>query len=133
MLFHAAQLQKIGSFPALESYLADDYQLGAHIAKLGFRVVLSKVAVETNLSGASWGEVWRHQLRWSRTIRVSRTAGYYGYLATQAAFWSLLAAATGNGWIALAVMGMRLLTGVVVGRGVLGDKQILRYWYLMPL
>ena len=133
MVFRAAQLKKIGGFPALESYLADDYQLGAHIAKLGFRVVLSKVAVETNLSGASWGEVWRHQLRWSRTIRVSRTAGYYGYLATQAAFWSMVAAVAGHVWIAVAVIGVRLVTGLVVGRGVLGDTQVLRYWYLIPL
>ena len=133
MVFRAEQLRQIGGFPALESYLADDYQLGTHIARLGYRVVLSKVAVETDLSGATWGEVWRHQLRWSRTIRVSRTAGYYGYLATQAAFWSLLAAAAGYHWIALAVITLRIATGLVVGRGVLGDRQVLRYWYLIPL
>ncbi len=133
MVFRAAQLEQTGGFPALEAYLADDYHLGAHITKLGLKVVLSHVAVETNLSGASWGEVWRHQLRWSRTIRVSRTAGYYGYLATQAAFWSLVAALAGYGWIAVAVTAVRLLTGVVVGWGVLGDRQILRYWFLMPL
>jgi ceramide glucosyltransferase len=133
MVFRAAQLERIGGFPALESYLADDYQLGAHIARLGYRVVLSKVAVETNLSGASWSEVWRHQLRWSRTIRMSRTAGYYGYLATQAAFWSLLAWAAGYGWLALAVISLRIATGLVVGWGVLGDGQVLRYWYLIPL
>jgi ceramide glucosyltransferase len=133
MVFRAEQLRKIGGFPGLESYLADDYHLGARITQLGLDVVLSHVAVETNLSGASWGEVWRHQLRWSRTIRVSRTAGYYGYLATQAAFWSLLAALTGHVWIALGVIAVRLTTGIVVGRAVLGDREILRYWYLIPL
>jgi ceramide glucosyltransferase len=133
MVFRAAQLERIGGFPALGCYLADDYQLGTHIARLGYRVVLSKVAVETNLSGASWGAVWRHQLRWSRTIRVSRTAGYYGYLATQAAFWSVVAGAAGYGWIALTVIGIRIATGLAVGWGVLGDRQILRYWFLMPL
>jgi ceramide glucosyltransferase len=131
MVFRAAQLAAIGGFAALESYLADDYQLGTHISRLGLRVRLSPAVVATNLSGASWGEVWRHQLRWSRTIRVSRTAGYYGYLATQAAFWSVIAAVTGHWWIALAVMSMRLITGIVVGRGVLGDRQVSRYWYLM--
>src|SRR5438445_5784771 len=120
-------------FPSFPTRRSSDLQLGAHIARLGFRVVLSKMAVETNLSGASWGEVWRHQLRWSRTIRVSRTAGYYGYLATQAAFWSMVAAVAGHVWIALAVIGVRLVTGLVVGRGVLGDTQVLRYWYLIPL
>ena len=133
MVFRAAQLEAIGGFAALESYLADDYQLGTRVARLGYRVVLSTVVVATNLSGASWGEVWRHQLRWSRTIRVSRRAGYYGYLATQAAFWSVIAAAAGHFWIALAVIGARVVAGLVIGRGVLKDPQVSRYWYLMPL
>ncbi len=133
MVFRAAQLEQMGGFAALESYIADDYQLGAHITALGYRVVLSKVAVETNLSAANWGEVWRHQLRWSRTIRVSRTAGYYGYLATQAAAWSVVAAAAGYWEVALAVMAIRLAAGVATGRFVLGDRQVSRYWYLIPL
>ena len=132
MVFRAAQLVEMGGFATLENYLADDYQLGSHIARLGYRVVLSKVAVETNLSGSTWRDVWRHQLRWSRTIRVSRTAGYYGYLATQAAFWSLVAGLAGSWWVALAVMGVRVATGLVVGRVLLGDRQVSRYWYLIP-
>jgi hopanoid biosynthesis associated glycosyl transferase protein HpnI len=132
MVFRASQLAQIGGFASLESYLADDYQLGARIARLGYRVVLSKVVVETNLSGARWAEVWRHQLRWSRTIRVSRTAGYYGYLATQAAFWSLVAAMAGHFWIAAAALCARLVSGLVVGRCVLEDRQVAKYWYLMP-
>jgi ceramide glucosyltransferase len=133
MLFRAAQLEAIGGFAALEGYLADDYQLGTHIARLGYRVVLSPVVVATNLSGESWGEVWRHQLRWSRTIRVSRTSGYYGYLATQATFWSVVAVVAGHWWIALSVIAVRLMTGLVVGSGVLDDRKVIRYWYLMPL
>jgi ceramide glucosyltransferase len=132
MVFRAAQLQQIGGFAALEYYLADDYHLGTHIARLGYRVALSTVVVETNLSAASWAEVWRHQLRWSRTIRVSRTAGYYGYLVTQASFWSLIAAAAGHWSIAMAVLCMRIVTGLLVGRVVLNDRQVSRYWFLMP-
>src|SRR5207237_3907073 len=130
MVFRAAQLQQIGGFAGLETYLADDYQLGTRIARLGYRIALSKVVVETNLSGASWTEVWRHQLRWSRTIRVSRTSGYYGYLVTQASAWSLVAGIAGYWRIALAVTGARIVAGLVVGRGVLGDRQVSRYWYL---
>jgi ceramide glucosyltransferase len=133
MLFSAARLQQIGGFGAIENYLADDYQLGARISRLGYRVALSTVVVETHLSGASWGEVWRHQLRWSRTIRVSRTAGYYGYLVTQASFWALAAALAGYWRIGLAALAVRLMAGIVAGRFVLGDRQVSRYWYLMPL
>jgi ceramide glucosyltransferase len=131
MAFRAADLARIGGFSAIEDYLADDYQLGARIARGGGRVELSKAAVETNLSGATWGEVWRHQLRWARTIRVSRTGGYYGYLATQAAFWSLLALAAGHWRIALGTAAVRMLAGWVAGRLVAGAE--LRWWFLMPL
>jgi ceramide glucosyltransferase len=133
MVFRAAQLNAIGGFPAIESYLADDYQLGAHISQLGYRVVLSTVVVETTLSGASWGEVWRHQLRWSRTIRVSRRAGYYGYLLTQASFWALIAALAGSWRVAIGALMVRLAAGVTAGRCVIGDTQVSRYWYLIPL
>ena len=81
MVFRAAQLAKIGGFAALESYLADDYQLGAHIVGLGYRVALSKVAVETNLSGLTWSDVWRHQLRWSEAIADAAAARASGRAA----------------------------------------------------
>jgi ceramide glucosyltransferase len=89
MLLRAEDLRRIGGFAAIGDYLADDYQLGRRIRGLGLRVVFAPAIVETHLSGATWGEVWRHQLRWSRGIRVSRPGGYYGYLITHATFWSL--------------------------------------------
>src|SRR5439155_16032812 len=56
-----------------------------------------------------------------------------GYLATQAAVWSLVAGAAGYWWIALAVVGVRIVAGLVVGRAVLRDRQVVRFWFLMPL
>jgi ceramide glucosyltransferase len=91
MAFRRADLDAIGGFASIREYLADDYQLGARIAALGKRVVLADTVVETNLGDGSWTDVWKHQVRWSRTIRVSRPAGYFGYLITQVTFWSLLA------------------------------------------
>ena len=44
MVFRAEQLAQIGGFAALESYIADDYQLGAHITRLG----LSRRALESS-------------------------------------------------------------------------------------
>ena len=60
-------------------------------------MVFAPAIVETHLGGDTWGEVWRHQLRWSRGIRVSRPGGYFGYLVTHATFWSLVAIAAGAG------------------------------------
>ena len=87
LLFRAADLERVGGFAAIGDYLADDYQLGRRILGLGLRVAFAPPVVETHLGGETWGEVWRHQLRWSRTIRASRTGGYLGYLVTHGTFW----------------------------------------------
>lgn len=133
MLFRAEQLHQIGGFAVLNEYLADDYQLGKRISDLGYRVALAETVVTTNLNGETWAEVWRHQLRWARTIRVSRAAGYYGYVLTQATLWCLLAAMAGAGRIALTALAIRMIAGIVVGAGVLKDRQVARHFYLIPL
>lgn len=108
MAFRRRELESIGGFAAIRDYLADDYQLGARIAALGKRVALSDSIVETNLGAGSWRDVWKHQLRWSRTIRISRPAGYFGYLVTQATVWCIAAALCGYPMAALAGLAVRL-------------------------
>ena len=133
MVFRAADLRRIGGFEAFPDYLADDYQLGLRITQLGLRVALADMVVETNLGAGSWRDVWKHQVRWSRTVRVSRTSGYYGYIATQTSFWALVACLGGAWRPALAVVIIRILAGVAVGGGVLRDREVVRYWWLIPL
>lgn len=109
MAFRRRELEAIGGFAAIREYLADDFQLGARISALGKRVAMADSVVETNLGSGTWGSVWKHQLRWSRTIRVSQTAGYFGYLVTQATFWSLAATVAGFPAVGLAGLLVRLL------------------------
>jgi ceramide glucosyltransferase len=109
MAFRAPDLQAIGGFEAIRDYLADDYQVGARIAGLGKRVVLSDFVVETSLGAGSWMDVWKHQVRWSRTIRVSRPAGYFGYIITQLTFWCVVTATVGHWKIAIAGLAVRLI------------------------
>lgn len=109
MAFRRRELEAIGGFHAIRDYLADDYQLGARIAALGKRVAMSDTVVETNLGAGSWADVWKHQLRWSRTLRVSRPGGYFGYGVTQATVWCALAALLGHTHIAAAGIAVRLL------------------------
>jgi ceramide glucosyltransferase len=132
MVFRADDLQRIGGFAAIGDYLADDYQLGRRICELGRKVTLASAVVETRMSGKGWGEVWRHQLRWSRTIRVSRS-GYYGYAITNATVWSLLALAAGAWPAAALAMALRMASGLITGFAVLRDRQLLRYWFLIPV
>ncbi len=133
MVFRAAALRKIGGFEAIAGYVADDYQLGRRISALGLRVVFAPVVVETGLGGESWAQTWRHQLRWSRTIRVSRPAGYYGYAVTHATLWSLVAFAAGQWWAGGLALAIRVAAGVVVGARILKDRKTLPSFWLIPL
>jgi ceramide glucosyltransferase len=132
MAFRADTLRQAGGFEAIFDYLADDYQLGRHIHQCGYRIVFSPVVVETHLGDGSFGEIWRHQVRWSRTIRVSRPAGYFGYVVTHATLWSLVALAAGQWWAAALSLGVRLAAGVWIGAGILGDRTVARDWWLIP-
>jgi ceramide glucosyltransferase len=133
MAFRADVLRKAGGFEAIQDYLADDYQLGRRIAAAGHRVAFAPVVVETDLGAQTWAGAWRHQLRWSRTIRVSRPGGYLGYAVTHATLWGLLAAAAGAWQLGAAVVGLRIAAGLAVGTGVLGDRGLLWQWPLIPL
>jgi ceramide glucosyltransferase len=133
MVFRAEDLRAIGGFEAIADFVADDYQLGARITSLGRRVEFSSVVVETDLGGESWLETWRHQLRWSRTIRVSRASGYYGYVVTHATLWSLVALAFGQWWVAAAALAIRMAAGIAVAGGILHYRRIGRDWWMIPL
>ena len=133
MVFRAETLRRIGGFAAIANYLADDYQLGRRIAQLGLRIEFAGVVVETDLGAGSWTQVWRHQLRWSRTIRVSRSLGYYGYVVTHATLWGLVALAAHQWQAAVLALGVRVVAGVWVGAGILGDRKVRRDFWLIPL
>jgi ceramide glucosyltransferase len=131
MAFRRADLDRIGGFAPLASYLADDFWLGQKIHQLGRRIVLSDYVVETVLPPDHWRDSWRHRLRWGRTLRVCRTAGYAGTLIT---FAVPLAAAAWKMWpLAAAAVGLRMLAGLWVGRGLLDDRRAVRYFWLIPL
>ena len=133
MVFRAEALRRIGGFAGIAQYLADDYQLGCHIRKLGYRIEFAPFVVETDLGADSWAQTWRHQLRWSRTIRVSRPAGYYGYVVTHATLWALVALAAGQWWAGAIALAVRMIAGVLVGSAILKDRNVLKRCWLIPL
>ncbi len=90
LAFRRRELEAIGGFEPLLDYLADDYELGRRIAASGKRVVLSSAIVETFLPAYTLPQFFRHQLRWSRTIRDARRWGYAGLLFTFGLPWALL-------------------------------------------
>ena len=84
------QLQEIGGFDALVDCLADDYQLGNRIARRGYTIALSPIVVECWSAPMGWAAVWKHQLRWARTIRVCQPVPYFFSLLGNATLWPLL-------------------------------------------
>ncbi len=122
----------------LSEYLADDYELGARIDAAGFRVELSSEIVETSVPAWTFSGYLHHQLRWARTMRESRPAGYAGLVFSYGLAWALLnLIASGLSLFALALFSLALLFRVSValgvGVGILGDRQVLRdLWLLIP-
>src|SRR5215469_7321798 len=70
MVVRRNALTAIGGFRSLANCLADDYQLGHRIAQNGHRIELCPVVVECWDAPMDWRAVWKHQLRWARTIRA---------------------------------------------------------------
>jgi len=132
MAFRKADLERIGGFAAIGDYLADDYQLGARIHALGLKCVLSDVIVETHLGGR-WRDIWQHQVRWARTIRVSKFGGYLGIPITNATLWAAVAAAAGEWRVALALIAMRMLMAIEAGWFVMRSRDVLKLFWAIPL
>jgi len=84
-------LSAIGGFEALAPHLADDFMLGNKVAALGLRVVISRYVIRTIVTDPSLAALWNHELRWHRTIRGVRPAGYAGMFLTYPVPLALLA------------------------------------------
>ena len=132
LAFRVRDLERIGGFESIADHLADDYQLGRRIHELGLKCVLSEVVVETVLASDSWTAMWRHQVRWARTIRLSRPGGYAGMPISNATVWALLAAAAGDWPIAAVLMTLRLVMAATAGWGVLRSPEAVRLLWLVP-
>jgi len=138
LAFRRRDLEAIGGFEALLDYLADDYELGRRIAASGKRVELSTSTVTTFLPAYTLRQFFRHQLRWSRTIRDARRWGYTGLLFTFGLPWALLTLLAAHGaawaWVLFALtFAVRLAVGFVAAVVVLHDRQIFRDAFLLPL
>jgi len=131
-------LEKAGGLLSIVDYLADDYKLGARIAQAGYRVEVSAEVVETAVPAYRWRGFFDHQLRWLRTVRSARPAGYAGLIFTQGFGWAIVnVLASGFSPLSLWLLGLsfflRLAQAMTVGAGVLGDHEVLANLWLLPL
>jgi len=133
LAFRAVDLERAGGLAAVADYLADDYQIAKRLTGLGKRALLSPYVVETALGEATWLGVWRHQLRWARTIRTSKGKGYAGLPITHAGVWILGAMASGM-WIPALVLAIaRALSALLAAGFVLRARAAGAFCWLAPV
>ena len=100
MTVRRSALEEIGGFAVLADSLADDYQLGHRIAARGHRIELCPVVVECWELPQGWRQVWAHQLRWARTIRICQPVPYFFSILSNGTLWPLLLLLFAPGWMA---------------------------------
>lgn len=75
-------IEQVGGWKELSEFLAEDFVIGQRAAEKGLRVGLSKQFVEHRIGSQSMAQNFGHRLRWYRSTRRSRPAGYAGQLFT---------------------------------------------------
>ena len=137
MVTRRKQLAEIGGFQALVDCLADDYQLGNRIARRGHRIAICPVVVECWSAPMDWGTVWRHQLRWARTIRVCQPAPYFFSILSNGTLWPLVWLAANPSLKVLGVAALCLVIRVLAALDLQGrlTRSGCRWadWWLVPV
>jgi ceramide glucosyltransferase len=137
MTFRRRALDDIGGLPALVDYLADDYQLGHQVNRAGWKLALDRQPVESILKPETMAGILQRQLRWARTMRVSRPGGYLASGITLPGLAILLALFTGPLPEALAAIvllySVRLSVTTCFSRYWLADRLLPAWGWLLPL
>jgi ceramide glucosyltransferase len=128
-------VERIGGFARFKNHLAEDFEMGRCAAEAGYGVILSSYVIEHRIGTQRMGANFAHRLRWVRSTRRSRPAGYVGQLFTYPVPWALLLCAALPGWwpTAAAAVLLRAATIWSVAGEVLRDSTILRRWWLIPV
>ena len=103
--FTRGVLEEIGGFTAFADLLADDYEMGRAVRAKGYAVAIPALGVGHTASEASALDLFRHELRWTRTIRMLDSLGHLGSVVTFGFPIALIAAVLLHfNWASLTVM-----------------------------
>jgi len=134
MITTRSRLRQIGAFESLVNYLADDYQLGNQIARANGEIVLSPIVVECRSAPMTARDVWDHQLRWARTIRVSQPAPYFFSLLNDATLWIVvwtISCGVSQAAIAAVILygAIRLIGSMKLEKRLTGQSDLSTAWF----
>jgi ceramide glucosyltransferase len=132
-------VRELGGFGSLGNYLADDFVLGERVAQAGHTVVLSETVPDNLLADSGMRAALTHRLRWERSSRRSRPAGYVGQMFLHSLPLALAAwcfAPSGNFFasaVVAACLAARFLLAFACAGALLRDPTFRKYWWLLPV
>ena len=128
-------ISAVGGWNELKDFLAEDFVLGQRAAERGLGVALSSYVIEHHIGGQPFKPNAGHRIRWCRSTRRSRPAGYVGQVFTNPVplVLALLLAAPSWWPLCVATIAARAAAAVAVAGHVLHDPLCARNWWLVPL
>ncbi len=119
MALRAGTLAEIGGLAALSAHLADDNELGRLVRARGLAVALAGSVPATTVAEGDLAALWRHELRWGRTIRALVPGAFAASVIQYPVFWALAAFAASGGaeWAAWGV-GLAWAMRALAARGI---------------
>ena len=125
----------LGGWDRVKDYLAEDFVLGKLAAEAGYGVGLSSYVIEHHIGSQPLAANAKHRLRWARSTRRSRPAGYIGQVFTNPLPAAMLLVALAPEWRPLAALTLaaRAAAGWAVAGWVLHDPLCARWWWLVPV
>ena len=85
-------LDEVGGFAAFADQLADDYEMGRAVRAQGYTLAIPAMGVSHTTSDNSLSQLFHHELRWNRTIRMVNPMGHLGSIITHGFAFALMAA-----------------------------------------
>jgi ceramide glucosyltransferase len=125
-------LQSMGGMTRFKDYLAEDFVIGQFAAEAGHGVILSSYVIEHHIGSATFRKNIGHRIRWARSTRRSRPAGYVGQLFTMPLPIALIVCALWPAWwpILPVALALRAVAAYMVSSRVLRAKL---NWALLPI
>lgn len=141
MALRRETLARIGGLHALVNHLADDNVLGRLVQAQGLAVALAGTVPATTVPETTFRALWRHELRWARTIRALVPGQFAASALQYPLFWTALAiplsGATAWSWAAfLLAWAIRALAATGVDRALAAKLQGLAFScpvWLLPM
>jgi ceramide glucosyltransferase len=130
-------MEKLGGFKNFLDHLADDYEFGNRVSRLGLRVIVPPLLMDCVVPSESFAKSFIRILRWKRTIRRARGLQYFGVIIMYPVFWAfVLALLQPVAWWSWTVLAVIVLIRWLLAAGlqtIVKMPDWPRAWHLLPV